>query len=332
MKFFGSFIILTIFNLVAVLAGPPPSVSFNSGDIEYTIPGGTDFVVANCPVNKKAKVVTIKPFVNYKGRTYPTKYFNGLFEGSAVERIIFPSGFKNEIYMSGFETAKNLKVIQVDTPMARIYQSYGEYVNRSVLIEGKGVEEMMLQYAKEFLEENNFRGLPKYNPVNTFERQCSLYRVDKFVHNHLKYVPIQYGNNYESGIHTLLYKEGNSLGLARVTRILATAAGYDKNVIRVGGDDKFFGFNFVEFERKWYILDYPFTTYSTMDRDQCHPSFKTSSELIEKLNSFYGKGVRINNNEFVIYHGMFGYNGEVNHQVKENFKNWIKRYNLGTLM
>jgi len=330
MKCLGTFIILAVLNLVAVLAGPPPTIYIKSGDFEYSIPGGTDFVIASTPVNKNAKTLTVKPYVTYNNKRYNTKYFSGFFKDSAVEKIIFPNTFTNEIFMSGFETAKKLKVIQIDTPKARIHKSYADSVSRNVLIQGKGVEGMMLQFAKEMLEEDSF-SIPNYETSETFLRKCSLYKVDKYVHKHFKYIA-QTGNNYENGFHTLLYKSGNSLGLARVSRIIATAAGYNKDAIRVGGDDQFFGWNFVEFERKWYIMDYPFTTYSSMDRDQCHPYFKESSELIPKLNSYYGKGVRMSADSFVIHHGMFGFNGEVSNPKKENFKSWLKAHNLGTLM
>eukprot|EP00833_Pecoramyces_ruminatium_P014647 jgi/Orpsp1_1/1188679/evm.model.d7180000066463.1 len=332
MKFLGSFIILAVLNLVAVLAGPPPTIYVKEGDFNYYIPGGTNFAIADTPLNLNAKTVTVKPYVTYNGRRYYTKYFSGYFKNSVAERIIFPSSFSEEIFMSGFETAKKLKVIQVDTPKARIHKSYADKVSRSVLIEGKGVEGMMLAFAKDMLDEYGYQyGLEKYDASKIFERKCFLYHVDKFVHKNFKYVA-QNGNNYENGVHSLIYMKGNSLGLARVTRVIATAAGYDKNVIRVGGDDQMFGWNFVEFEREWYIMDYPFTTYAPLDRDQCHPSFKTSSELIQKLNSYYGKGVKMNADSFVVHHGMFGYNGEVGYPKKENFKNWLKIHNLGTLM
>jgi hypothetical protein len=332
MKCIGSFIILAVLNLVSVLAGPPPTVWVTSGDLEYYMPGGTNFFIASTPVNKNAKTITVKPTITYNGKKYNTRYFSGIFGNSAAERIIFPNSFSSVIDIAGFETAKKLKVIQVDTPNARLSQTYSQYVDRNVSIEGTGVEGMMFSYAKDLLSTLNFRGIPKYNANNIDQRKCSLYNVDKFVHNNFNYIPVQYGNNYDNGVHTLLYREGNSLGLARATRILAIAAGYNRNAIRTGGDGMNFGFNYVEFNKKWYILDYPFTSYNSMDRDQCHPSFKTSSELIPSLNSFYGKGVRLTNDVFVIHHGVFGFNGEVSEPKSENFKSFLKRKNLGTLM
>jgi len=331
MKCIGTFVILAILNLVSVIAGPPQTVWVTSGDLEYYMPGGTNFFIASTPVNNNAKTITVKPTITYKGKKYNTRYFSGNFQNSACERIIFPSSITSEIDIAGFETAKNLKVIQVDARKARLPQNYSQYVSRDVLIEGAGVENMMITYAKELLANGNFRGIPKYDANNIDQRKCSLYNIDKFAHNNFKYVPIQY-DNYENGVHTLLFKEGNSLGLARATRVLAIAAGYNRNAIRTGGDDMFFGFNYVELENKWYIMDFPFTTYDSMDRDQCHPSFKTSSELIPSLNSFYGKGTNISSDSFVIHHGVLGFNGEVGNPKKENFKSFLKRKNLGTLM
>lgn len=331
MKCLGTFIVLAILNLVAVLAGPPPTVYVKDGDFQYSIPNGVDFAVSFNPLNKKAKVLTVKPYITYNGRRYYTRYFNGQLEGSAVERIIFPSSIKNEITMTGFETAKNLKVIQVDTPYARIYNSYGEYVDRNVLIEGKGVEGMMLQFAKEYLQENYIE-FPQYDPRDIYRRKCSLYTIGKLIKLNFEYTGGKYDNNCDSGIHTLIYKSGSSLGFARAFRILATAAGYDKSVIRVGGDDMMFGWNYVEFNRKWYILDIYKAYFDP--RDLCNDNvFETDSNAhVAANNSFYGKGVRLNNDVCVIYHGMFGYEGEVSDPKQENFKSWLKKHNLGTLV
>eukprot|EP00833_Pecoramyces_ruminatium_P015174 jgi/Orpsp1_1/1189206/evm.model.d7180000070281.1 len=90
MKFLGSFIILAVLNLVTVLAGPPPTIYVKEGDFEYHIPGGTNFAIADTPLNMNAKTVTVKPYITYNGQRYYTKYFSGYFKNSSAERIIFP--------------------------------------------------------------------------------------------------------------------------------------------------------------------------------------------------------------------------------------------------
>jgi len=331
MKCLGTFIILAVLNLVAVLAGPPPTIYIKSGDFEYSIPGGTDFVIASTPVNKKAKTLTVKPYVTYNNKRYNTKYFSGYFKDSAVEKIIFPNTFTNEIFMSGFETAKKLKVIQIDTPKARIHKSYADSVDRNVLIQGKGVEGMMLQFAKEIIEEIGIDNID-YDPRDTYRSQCFLYTLAKFINLNFKYIPIQYGENVETGIHTLLYRSGNSLGFARALRILATAGGYDKNAIRVGGDDMMFGWTYVEFQRKWYILDVYHNNFNPRDLCNTNVFDANSNAHVAANNGYYGKGVSLNNDVCTIFHGMFGYEGEVGNPTKENFKKWLKANNLGTLL
>eukprot|EP00833_Pecoramyces_ruminatium_P017022 jgi/Orpsp1_1/1191054/evm.model.d7180000083200.1 len=198
---------------------------------------GVDIAVTNTLLNKQITELKINSYVTYNGKQY-----------------------------KAIESAKNLKTVQIDAPDVSLEEGAFVNVSRKVQFKGKGIENMMLDYAKKMLQTYDI-SIPKYDASNIYERKCSLYTIAKFVDKKFTYSSSKYDDNIESGIHTLLYMRGNSLGFARAVRILATAAGYDKNVIRVGGDDMNFGWNFVEFERKWYILDIAHTTYN--DRDLC---------------------------------------------------------------
>eukprot|EP00833_Pecoramyces_ruminatium_P003139 jgi/Orpsp1_1/1177171/evm.model.c7180000060449.2 len=330
MKCLGTFIVLAILNLIGVLAGPPQNIYINSGDFEYYIPGGTDFVIANKPLKNTAKKLTVRPYVIYNNKRYYTKYFSAYFRDSDVERIVFPSSIKKEIFLgSGFETAKKLKAIQIDTPYARIGTDYADKVDINVAIEGKGVEGMMFEYAREMLKQKNI-SLTKYNANNYYQMRCNLLKVAKYMNDNFNYkYSCRYNENCDSGTHTLLYKKGGEYGFARAFRILAIAAGYDRNAVQVGGDNMMFAFNYLEFNKKWYLIEVHGHEYK--NGESCNNIFN-GSDLVTSHNGYYGKGVSLTDDVLTIYHDMFGYEGEVSEPKQENFKQWLKKNNKGTLV
>eukprot|EP00833_Pecoramyces_ruminatium_P003138 jgi/Orpsp1_1/1177170/evm.model.c7180000060449.1 len=334
MKFLGSFIIFAILNLISVFAapyGPPPAFYISDGDFKYYIPRGASVAIVKELINKQAKTVTVKPYV-YNGQSkYEVQFYSADLAGSSVEKFIIPGSLTQEFHLSGsIGNAKNLKEIQIDAPNVIPANSF-EKIDKNVSIYGKGVENMIVQYAKEMFKEKGIT-FPKYNASNINERQCTLFKIAKFMFDNFEYqYSCRYPENCDSGTHTILYKKGGEYGFARAFRILAIAAGYDRNAVLVGGDDMMFAFNYVEFNKKWYLIEVHANEYYYKNSNKCS-SILSGSDAVSAHNGYYGKGVSLTDDVLTIYHELFFYEGEVRGPKQENFKQWLKKYNKGTLV
>ncbi|KAL6625194.1 hypothetical protein LY90DRAFT_510228 [Neocallimastix californiae] len=335
MKCLGTFFVFVLLNLVTVFAGPPPHEYFQDNDYEYfTQEDGSNQCYITNVINKKATTLYINPYVYHNGKQLDIMALAGGLADCAVTKIVIPHYIYHyfSIWGNVLSDAKNLKELQINSlNEVGFFDDTFKGVNGNLQIHGQGVDNAMKRYAKQFLQDNYPDLIKNWSREATYQKQCGLYQIAKIVNKQYAYTTST--ASADNGASALVLKQGSTLGLARVVRTLAIAAGFSENDILVGGDDVYHGFNYVKFSGKWYILDSVKTYFS--DRDMCTPSvFQTSDAFIKgTLNPFYGRLYQGSSDNFVIYHGKYGCPNEnpSPNPVKENFKKWLSKNNKGTL-
>lgn len=274
MKFIGSFIIIALFNLLTVFAGPPPAIFTKDKDFEYYLISDIAHIVD--VLDKTATTITIPPYVKYNGKNYNVSSLTSGLSDSKVQKIIVSNDIKHEFALyTGLSDAKYLKAIQIDAPNVLVFEHSFDNVNPDIDITGDGVENMIKFYSKIILDYNDI-DVKKYDHESTTDdKQCDIYQIAKFVKKNFTYNTDL--ANASNAVNTLLFKQGNSLGLARAIRILAGVKGFDMNDIQVGGDDLQSGWNYVKFGSEWYTLDIVHTEFK--DEDSCASAFLVSNDF-----------------------------------------------------
>ncbi|ORX63990.1 hypothetical protein BCR32DRAFT_330730 [Anaeromyces robustus] len=332
MKCLGSFILLALLNLLTVFAGPPPSVYVKDASFEYYIMlDSSNVAYITNVLNKNVKTITVNPYVYYNGQRYTVSAFASGVADSAVEKIIVPSYLNHyfSIWNSVFSEGKKLKTLQIDATNVEIFEDSAKDASSELQIQGKGVDNMIMKYAKKYLESHNISIDENIRYASDYEKKCALYKIAKLVNKNFTYTLNMANPN--NGAVALLLGKGSSLGLARVVRILALASGYEQIDIRVGGDNIYQGWNYAKFGTSWYILDSVHSEFK--DRDTCSTSvFQCSEQFIKGvLNPYYGRLYQGSVDNFIIFHDLYGYPNEVYDATPDNFLIWLQRNRQGAL-
>eukprot|EP00833_Pecoramyces_ruminatium_P006365 jgi/Orpsp1_1/1180397/evm.model.c7180000073243.1 len=324
MKFLGSFIFLGLLNLIAVFAGPPPPQAYvKDANFEYYIRfDGSKSAVIMDVLDKKAKTVSINPYVTLNGVQYDVTSISKGFENSAVTKLIIPHYIYHTFSIRGniLNKAKNLKEIQINCLNDVIfYEDTFDGVNENLQIHGQGVDKAMSAYAKTLLRNNLPDVIKDYRYENLYSRTAGLYKIAKYVKNNFRWVTDT--ESAHNGASVLALKQGSSTGRARAIRILAIAAGYMEDEILTGGDGAYHGFNYVKIGQKWNILDNFFCNYG--DKVD-YNVFYTSEDYLSVSNGWYGRLYKGNSNNFIVYNFKYGCpnEGPLDHSIpeSENFK------------
>jgi len=316
MKFFGSFIVLALINLVTVFAGPPPNVYKKDSTFEYWLSSGNAYIMD--VVNSGLSSVTIPPYVTFDGVRYPvTQLLNVYTNTNNLKTITVNNNFDHDFTFSNFglQKVKSLRNIVVNSKRVKAIDDAFAGLSDNLNIYGSGVSNMMASYAKSWLFYHNIDSIVLNSTTPLYKRQNKLYEVARAVAREFSYYSnIAYPNN---GAVTLALKKGGSLGIARAFRILAMAAGFDYNDIHVISDNKYYSWNTVKFDNRWYNYDILYNPNMTYD----DATFNT-----RVLKPKYGS--LTNTSNWIIYIGQYGYSGE-SPSGSENFTNWLIRNRLG---
>jgi len=317
MKFFG--IVVALISALSVFAGPPPAKYTSDSTFEYYLISGTASIIR--VLNNNLKTLTVNPYAYYQGERYKVTSINQGLEESKVETFVIPQNFPHEFYIgSAIAFAKNLKTIQVDAKDVHASDYTFKDVKRTITFKGKGLENMALNYAKDVLTSINEKPVSYTSTTSSYTKKQHLYALARALRNkgYLNY----YSNvsNASNAIHTLFYKEGNMLGIARAFRVFALAKGFNAGDIKVAGDNKYYDWNNVKLDNTWYNFDIIHTTFRNGQGDVS--VFYTDNDYNNKiLKPFYGSGV--SPSTWVMYLAEYGYPNEVSGSQTQNRDTWI---------
>jgi len=324
MKFLGSFILLAILNIVSVFAGPQPPIYTSDGVFEYYINSDIAHIIR--VHNLYAKELVVTPYAYYNGKRYNVHDISSGLTGSRVEKITIHESIQHEFSLGGsiFNEAKYLKTIQVDAPNVYFYDPKYNGIKRNVVLQGKGVEKMALRFAKNFLKEEYNINTRSYSySTSDYQRMQHLYELGRDIKPDFSYNTNV--SNADSGIHTLIYKSGSTLGIARAFRILALAMGFGVNDVCVAGDNRYFSWNIINLHHTWVHYDIVHTKFRTGQGDVS--VFYNDDDFISRvLTPAYGSSNGINKNNFVVYLANYGYPGEVSGSTTKNYLQWLADY------
>jgi len=333
MKSLGILFVLACSYFVSVIAGPTPSVYINDSNYEYYAQEGFKecYVTMLTSKAKSASKLTFEPQVT-DSRTGVKYYVGGLMAdltGSVASTIEIPSSFRSTFSISDnvLKNAKNLKNLKVEsTKGVYVYDNTFTGVNKNINIYGKGVDQMVSDYAKKYLQNNYPEFIQDYSKLSEYDTRISLYNIAKIVNKNFKFnINMTNGDN---GAVAFLLKEGSTLGLSRAARYLAIASGFNQNDIIVAGDDIQHGFCLVRFDNKWYVYDVVKGSYN--DREPWS-FFQTMDDYVNHtLNPYYGRLYKSDINTFVKFNRKYGYSGE-SYPEKENLKQWLSNNRKGSL-
>eukprot|EP00833_Pecoramyces_ruminatium_P018095 jgi/Orpsp1_1/1192127/evm.model.d7180000090783.1 len=337
MKFVGSFIFLALLNLVTVFAGPlRPYVFVDDTIFEYYIStDGSQIATIIHVMNNEAKELTIQPYAYYEGQRYNVVGAMDCFTNSKVEKIIIHESMTHSFhfYDTVLGQAKRLRTLQVDASNFEIREGTFDNVSSSIKIQGKGVDNMMIKYAKSLLQKNNITIKNYSSSTSDYERQQNLYELGRFVKQNFKFTTsVAYPSN---GANALIFKKGDTIGLSRAFRILCRARGFAYDDVHVGTDGIHFGWNFINLHKHWYNFDIVHTTFRNGMGDVS--KFYKDQDFINKVlvpaYNQYGDGIPdLNPSKWSIYLDQYGYQDEISSSRIENFDSWLKRRRLGVRM
>jgi len=320
MKFLGSLIFVALINVLSVLAGPPKREYGSDSSFEYVLTYDNATIIR--VLNTNSKQLVIKPFFNYNGKRYTVTSIDQGLATSNVETLIIDSSFPHAFYLgSTIGDAKNLKTIQVDAPNVTIGSATFQNVKRTITLKGKGLEKLALNYATDVLKSLNEKPTTYTSTTSTYTKQQHLYALARTLKNngYLNY----YSNcsNASNGIHSLLYKEGNMLGVARAFRIYALAKGFNAGDIKVASDSSYYNWNIVKLDNTWYNFDVIHTQFKAGQGDVS--VFLNDNDYNQKfIKSFYG--YTIPPSYWLVYLADYGYPNEVSGAETQNLYVWIE--------
>jgi len=315
MKFFGSFIILALINIVSVFAGPPPKVYKQDGTFEYWLSEGNAYIMD--VVNTNTYSVTIPPYVTFDGVRYPVTQILNIYSNKRLQTITINDNFDHDFTFSNFalEKVNTLRNIVVRSKRVKAVDNAFVGVSDSLNIYGAGVDNMMASYAKSWLFYHNIDSVVLNELTQLYIRKNKLFEVSRAVNKEFVYnTNVPNGNN---GAVALALKKGSSLGIARAFRIIAIAAGFNYNDIHVISDNKYYSWNTVNLSGRWYNLDVIKVINMTYDDT-------TFNNRV--LKPLYGS--LTNPADWIIYIGQYGYSGE-SPSGTENFTSWLVRNRQG---
>jgi len=321
MKFFGYFCIVALTNILSVLAGPQPPKYIDDGTFEYFLSSYTASIIRVMDNDSKELVIT--PYAYYEGERYNVTSISKGLDTSKVENIIIHNSFKHRFYLGdAIAQAKNLRSIEINAPDVVIYDDTFEDVSRSVILKGEGIVNMALKYATDILVKYKNNPTIYDSSVSVYQRQQNLYELARTLKNKGNLSYSSNVANASSGIHTLIYKEGNMLGVARAFRIFALAKGFNKADIKVVGDNKYYNWNIIKLNNSWFNFDVIHTTFKSGLGDVS--VFYTDNEYNNKiLKPFYGYSISAD--KWIIYNAEYGYSSEISGPETENLAAWIEK-------
>jgi len=321
MKFFASFIIVAIINVLSVLAGPPPAKYTSDGTFEYYLIYDSASIIR--VLNNNLKELVITPYAYLNGERYSVTSLQSGLESSKVENLIIHNSFTHSFYLgSNIGSAKYLKSIEVNAQDVHIGSDTFKNVSRSVTLKGNGLEKLALNYATDIIKGYNENPRTYDSTVSTYQKQQNLYSLARTLSNKGHFGYSSNIVNASSGLHTLLYKEGSMLGVARAFRIFALAKGFSAGDIKVVSDNRYYNWNIIKLDNTWYNFDVIHTTFRAGQGDVS--VFYTDSDYNTKvLKPFYGSTV--SPSTWIIYNAEYGYPNEVNGAETENLAAWIEK-------
>lgn len=332
MKFLGSFLVIALLNLIAVFAGPPPHDYVVEGDYEYFIQydGSNQAYITNV-LNKKATTLYINPYFYHNNVKYDVMALTGGLTNTAVTKLVIPHYIYHDfsIWDNVLKEAKHLKELSIQSlNNVTFYENTFTGCSENLQITGQGVENTIKKAAKQYLRDNYPDLIRDYSRTSSYEKKCAFYQIAKIVNKNWKYYMSAYGDVGSNGASTFFLKKGSMYGLARVTRYLAVAANLSEFEIQVGGYVNH-GVNFVYITGGWHVLDVARTYFDP--RASCESDvFSTLKSYASSIGGYYGKGVKVNPSEFVVYHTEIGFPTEYANPEKESFQTWVSQKGRGT--
>ncbi|ORX49617.1 hypothetical protein BCR36DRAFT_583698 [Piromyces finnis] len=334
MKYLGIYLVVAISYLVTVLAGPAPSVYINDKNYEYYAQQGFTecYVTSLTSLAKKSSKLTFEPYVtdSKTGIKYNVGGLMADLTGSVATTIEVPSTLRSSFSISDniLKTAKKLKSVRIaSTKDVNVFDNTFNGVSTDINIYGKGVDKMLRNYAKKFLQYNYPDLITDYSKLSEYDTRIYLYNVAKIVKDFKIDLAMKYGDN---GAVALFLKQGTTLGISRAVRYLAIASGYSESKIIVAGDDIQHGFCLVKLNSSWYVYDAVKGYYN--DRSPWS-FFQTMNGYINgTLNPYYGRLYKSDVNTFVKYNAIVGCKEEsFSGYEKENLVQWLSKNNKGNL-
>jgi len=332
MKFLGSFLVLALLNLITVFAGPPPHDYIKDSNFEYYIQydGNNQAYITNV-LNKRATTLNINSYVYHNNVKYSVMALAGGLTNCAVTKLVIPKNVNHSfsIWDNVLKDAKNLKELSIQTTSdVTFYDDTFTGVSENLQITGNGVANTIKKAAKQYLRDNYPDLIRDYSRTSSYEKKCAFYQIAKIVNKNWSYYMSAYGGAGSNGASAFFLRKGSTYGLARVTRYLAVAANLSEFEIQIGGYVNH-GVAYVYITGGWHVLDvarHYFDPRASCESD----AFSTLNSYASSIGGYYGKGVKVNPSEFLIYNTKYGYPNDYANPEKESFINWVSKNGRGT--
>eukprot|EP00833_Pecoramyces_ruminatium_P007976 jgi/Orpsp1_1/1182008/evm.model.c7180000079509.1 len=336
MKFLGnffSFIIIGCLNLIVVLAEEiPESRYIRDSDFEYYIQyDGYNMAVVTNVLNKMDETLSFNPYVFHDGEQYDVIGIVSGLKDCAVTKLIIPHYIYNTFSVDNnvLREAKYLKELQINSLSdVLFFENTFNGVNPNLQIHGQGVDKALSAYARRLVEIYLSDTIMDYKKENFLNKAAGLYKIARYVQKNFQYTSKT--ESASNGASVLFLKQGDSIGRARVIRLLALAAGYPEEELLVGGDGGSQGFNYVLLpHQEWYIVDNYFYQYNDEYID--YDFYLNVNTYLSISNNRRG-----DSDNFVLYNFKYGcpHEGPLDNSIpeKENFKKWLTKNKKGTLI
>ncbi|ORX40402.1 hypothetical protein BCR36DRAFT_588167 [Piromyces finnis] len=336
MKLFSLFS-FALLSVSAVLSIP---INFSDGVFRYWLSDDNMKATITGVVNEKRTSFSVNPYVVYNGkRYYVNQIGTAAFSHSDARTIVVneKDAYTNDRFIesinispSAFYNAKNLRSLQLDTDKVTADAGAFDGLNTYINFSGKGVPNLVNDYAKKLLNQWNL-------PIGKDYTNATPYDFNKDLFNLAVKVKENFGVNdkvaYKDNVAVVLaLKSGSTNGIARAFRILARNMGYQYNDVHVGGDNGYYSWNYVytrfntKTNKKWYNVDIINTSFSK--NSSYRTIYKTSDEQSKVIESKYSSGTKYPDpRNWIIYINEYNYSGET--YATENFYSWLVRNRAG---